>query len=143
MPRPRKGETMCAITGILNFDSDRPVDREVLLGMRDSMIHRGPDDCGVYAEGPLGLAVRRLSIIDLVTGNQPIHNEDGSVWVILNGEIYNFKMLRNDLERRGHKFYTKTDTEVLVHSYEELGPSCVNVLKGMFAFALWDARERI
>src|SRR5436853_1969759 len=133
---------MCAITGILNFDNDRPVDQDMLLRMRDTMIHRGPDDCGVYAEGPIGLAVRRLSIIDLVTGHQPIHNEDRTVWVILNGEIYNFRTLRGDFERRGHRFYTRTDTEVLVHAYEEFGPSCVSVLKGMFAFALWDAREQ-
>jgi asparagine synthase (glutamine-hydrolysing) len=103
---------MCAIAGIFNFDPQRPVDREVLIGMRDSMVHRGPDDHGIFLSGPVGLAARRLSIIDLETGNQPIHNENRTVWVVLNGEIYNFRTLRRDMETRGHRFHTLTDAEV-------------------------------
>jgi asparagine synthase (glutamine-hydrolysing) len=110
--------------------------------MRDSMIHRGPDDSGIHIDGALGLASRRLSIIDFSTGRQPIHNEDRTVWVVLNGEIYNFRELRRDLEARGHGFSTRTDAEVVVHVYEEIGEDCVRLLKGMFAFALWDARRR-
>ncbi|MBI4475065.1 MAG: asparagine synthetase B, partial [Acidobacteria bacterium] len=116
---------MCAITGILNFDRSRPVDTQTLVRMRDSMVHRGPDDQGIFTEGPIGLAARRLSIIDLVTGNQPVHNEDRSVWAILNGEIYNFRSLREDLQKQGHHFHTNSDTEVLVHAYEQHGTECV------------------
>src|SRR5436190_8137731 len=134
---------MCAIAGILNHNGYRPVDRDLLLRMRDSMTHRGPDDCGAYFDGPVGLASRRLSIIDLQTGNQPIHNEDQTVWVVMNGEIYNFQSVRKDLEARGHNFYTNSDTEVLVHAYEEFGQSFLSVIDGMFGFALWDAREQI
>lgn len=107
------------------------------------MFHRGPDDSGAYFSGPVGLAARRLSIIDLETGNQPIHNEDRSIWVVHNGEIYNFEGLRKDLESHGHQFYTHSDTEVLVHSYEEFGLDFLQSLKGMFAFALWDERKQI
>jgi len=106
------------------------------------MIHRGPDDSGIYLSGPVGLASRRLSIIDLQTGNQPIPNEDRTVWVVLNGEIYNFQKLRQDLEALGHRFSTQTDTEVLVHSYEAFGLGFLGTLKGMFAFALWDDRRQ-
>jgi asparagine synthase (glutamine-hydrolysing) len=106
------------------------------------MIHRGPDDSGLYMSGPVGLASRRLSIIDLETGNPPVHNEDRTVWVVLNGEIYNFRSLRQDLETRGHQFHTKGDTEVIVHAYEEFGTDFLCRLKGMFAFALWDERQR-
>ena len=106
------------------------------------MTHRGPDDAGIYLNGPVGLAVRRLAIIDLETGNQPIHNEDRTVWVVFNGEIYNFRRLRKDLESLGHQFTTESDTEVLVHGYEEFGLDFLQRIKGMFAFALWDERNQ-
>lgn len=109
-----------------------------------AMVHRGPDDEGVYigAGASVGLAMRRLSIIDLATGHQPVRNESGSIWLVLNGEIYNYMELRRSLEQRGHTFYTDTDTEVIVHLYEEYGEDCVNRLRGMFAFALWDTRTK-
>jgi asparagine synthase (glutamine-hydrolysing) len=110
-----------------------------LQRMTDAMVHRGPDDAGFFVGDGVGLAMRRLAIIDLATGRQPIANEDGSVQVVLNGEIYNFRELRHDLEARGHTFATHSDTEVIVHLYEEHGASCVERLRGMFAFALWDA----
>ena len=104
--------------------------------------HRGPDDDGFYFEPGIGLGMRRLSIIDLSTGHQPIHNEDRTIWVVFNGEIYNYPALREVLLRLGHQFYTRTDTEVLVHAYEEYGVGFVDHLNGMFAFALWDRRAR-
>jgi asparagine synthase (glutamine-hydrolysing) len=110
--------------------------------MCQTIVHRGPDDEGTYVNGPVGLGMRRLSIIDLAGGQQPIHNEDESVWVVFNGEIYNFLELRRELEGRGHKFYTHTDTEVIVHLYEEMGADCVKKLRGMFAIALYDERKR-
>ena len=106
------------------------------------LAHRGPDDQGFYLGSGAGLGMRRLSIIDLETGHQPVHNEDGSVWAVLNGEIYNFEELRARLARQGHRFYTGTDTEVIVHLYEEHGPRCVHWMRGMFAFAVWDERRR-
>jgi len=132
---------MCGIAGILSLDG-RPVTAEELSSMCAVMVHRGPDDEGAYLGPGVGLAMRRLSIIDLATGHQPVHNEDGSVWVVLNGEIYNYHELRGELERRGHRFYTTTDTEVIVHLYEERGPRCVDKLRGMFAFAVWDEERR-
>jgi asparagine synthase (glutamine-hydrolysing) len=110
--------------------------------MCDVMRHRGPDDEGLYAQGPAALGMRRLSIIDLETGQQPVSNEDGSVWVVLNGEIYNYKELRHELERRGHEFRTTGDTETIVHLYEDYGPDLVDRLRGMFAIAVWDSRAR-
>ena len=110
--------------------------------MCDQIRHRGPDDEGFYTEGPVGLGMRRLSIIDLFGGHQPISNEDGTVWVVFNGEIYNYQELRQDLLSRGHRFHTDSDTETLVHLYEEFGAGFVNRLRGMFAFAMWDGRER-
>ena len=112
--------------------------------MADTIRHRGPDDEGVHAEGPVGLAHRRLSILDLSpNGHQPMPNEDGSVWIAFNGEVYNFQSLREELAAR-HTFRSNTDTEVLIHLYEELGPAMVERLDGMFAFALWDkARRRV
>jgi asparagine synthase (glutamine-hydrolysing) len=109
--------------------------------MCQTIVHRGPDDEGIYAHGPVGLGMRRLSIIDLAGGKQPIHNEDQSVWVVFNGEIYNFPELRRELESRGHRFYTHSDTEVIVHLYEEMGADCVKKLRGMFAIALYDAKR--
>jgi len=110
--------------------------------MCDVITHRGPDDEGYYTDTEVGLGMRRLSIIDLAGGHQPIHNEDKSIWVVFNGEIYNFLELRAELEKRGHRFYTKTDTEVMVHAYEEYGEGFVSQLTGMFAFGLWDSRAR-
>src|SRR2546425_1880736 len=101
--------------------------------MTDTIVHRGPDDEGYYLSGPIGLGFRRLSIIDLSTGRQPISNEDGTVWIVFNGEIYNYQELRRDLLSRGHAFRTQSDTEVIVHLYEELGKGCVEKLRGMFA----------
>jgi asparagine synthase (glutamine-hydrolysing) len=110
--------------------------------MCDAMSHRGPDDAGYYVADRVALGMRRLSIIDVDGGHQPVHNEDRSVWVVFNGEIYNFKQLRRSLERQGHCFYTDTDTEVIVHLYEEYGDSCVEKMRGMFAFAVWDERQK-
>jgi len=111
--------------------------------MLQTMIHRGPDDEGIFADGSAGLGIRRLSIIDLVTGGQPIHNEDGSIWTVTNGEIYNCKTLRADMERRGHTFYTRSDVEVVLHLYEEYGEDFVSRLNGMFGIALWDSTRRM
>ena len=128
---------MCGICGLARVDGGRP-DPAVLDAMRDTLTHRGPDSAGSMVSGPVGLAARRLSIIDLAGGDQPITNEDGSVTVVHNGEIYNHRELRARLERRGHRFATRSDTEVLVHLYEERGPEFVDELRGMFAVALWD-----
>ena len=133
---------MCGIAGVLYADQARPVDGAVLKGMARAIAHRGPDAEGFCMAPGVGLAHRRLSIIDLAGGDQPIGNEDGSVQVILNGEIYNFQELRRQLESRGHRFRTQTDTEVLVHLYEDDGEALVERLRGMFAFALWDSRRR-
>ncbi len=110
--------------------------------MCDAIVHRGPDDEGIYVNGGVALGMRRLSIIDVAGGHQPIHNEDRSVWVVFNGEIYNFPQLRTELQARGHEFYTNSDTEVIVHLYEDLGVDCVQKLRGMFAFALYDERRQ-
>jgi len=118
------------------------IDADSVHRMCQTIVHRGPDDEGVYARGPVGLGMRRLSIIDLSGGKQPIHNEDQSIWVVFNGEIYNFPELRRELEARGHHFYTHSDTEVIVHLYEESGADCVKKLRGMFAIALYDERQR-
>ena len=133
---------MCGITGVVYHDQKTAVEATELKRMCDAMRHRGPDDEGFYVEGNVGLGMRRLSVIDLSTGQQPISNEDGSIWIVFNGEIYNFAQLRTELEGRGHEFSTSTDTEVIVHAYEDYGPRCVEKLNGMFAFAIWDARER-
>ncbi|MEW6352515.1 MAG: asparagine synthase (glutamine-hydrolyzing) [Thermodesulfobacteriota bacterium] len=133
---------MCGICGIFQLDHSAQVDRRLLERMNRTMIHRGPDDEGYLVSGNVGLGMRRLSIIDLSSGRQPISNEDGSVWVVFNGEIYNFQELRDDLEAKGHVFKTRSDTEVLVHLYEELGERCVEPLNGMFGFAIWDAAKR-
>jgi len=133
---------MCGICGKLNFERDRPVDRELLRRMMETIEHRGPDGGGEYIAGPVGLGHRRLSIIDLNTGSQPISNEDGTVWVVYNGEIYNYRELRTELEGLGHRFKSTSDTEVIVHLYEEMGDRCVTRFRGMFAFALWDDRRQ-
>jgi asparagine synthase (glutamine-hydrolysing) len=132
---------MCGIAGILSLDG-RPVAAEDVQSMCDALTHRGPDDEGLFVRPEVGLGMRRLSIIDLHTGQQPISNEDGSVWVVFNGEIYNFQSLREELIRRGHKLATRSDTEVIVHLYEDFGAELVNHLRGMFAFALWDSNKK-
>jgi len=133
---------MCGICGIINFDFDRKVDLAHLQKMSHTIIHRGPDDEGFYVNQNAGFGFRRLSIIDLKMGHQPISNEDETVWIIFNGEIYNFRQLRKDLAARGHRFQTLTDTETIVHLYEEHGNDCVKFLRGMFAFAIWDERKK-
>jgi asparagine synthase (glutamine-hydrolysing) len=132
---------MCGIAGIVSLDQ-RPVALEDLRRMCGAMVHRGPDDEGFYVARTAGLAMRRLSIIDLAGGRQPVPNEDRSVWAVLNGEIYNFQELRRGLQARGHVFSTATDTEVIVHLYEERGPRCVEALRGMFGLAVWDERAQ-
>ncbi|MFB6298261.1 MAG: asparagine synthase (glutamine-hydrolyzing), partial [Salinirussus sp.] len=127
---------MCGIAGV---DADDGVDRDALVRMQRCLEHRGPDDSGVYVDGTTGLAHRRLSIVGVDSGQQPITNEDGSVVVVFNGEIYNFPELRQQLRADGHRFETDTDTEVLVHLYEDHGDALVDRIDGMFAFALWDA----
>lgn len=132
---------MCGIIGIYNFANNKTVEKGILQRMGDVIKHRGPDSDGYYIGPRIGLGIRRLAIIDLQTGDQPIHNEDKTIWLVLNGEIYNFLELRQDLEKK-HKFYTKTDTEVIIHLYEEFGENCVEHLRGMFAFALWDEKKQ-
>jgi len=135
---------MCGIAGKLNKDRNKPVEAGAVRAMCQTIVHRGPDDEGIYTDGPVGLGMRRLSIIDLVGGHQPLSNEDGTVWVVFNGEIYNYRDLRPGLEARGHRFATNSDTEVIVHLYEEYGADFVKHLRGMFAIALWDrARETL
>ena len=133
---------MCGICGKLSFDREARVSPRLLKAMADSIQHRGPDDEGYYTSGPVGFGFRRLSIIDLNTGHQPICNEDASVWIVFNGEIYNYQELRSQLQTKGHVFKTQTDTEVIVHLYEEFGEDCVEKLRGMFAFAIWDDRQQ-
>jgi len=132
---------MCGICGIVRLSEKFDIRRETLQRMNDVIMHRGPDDEGFYMTPAVGLAIRRLSIIDLQGGHQPIQSEDGSVKIVFNGEIYNFQELRKTLEEAGHKFYTHADTEVIVHGYEEYGTDVVHYLRGMFAFALWDVKE--
>ena len=134
---------MCGLAGKLLFDASRPVSRETLMRMADCVAHRGPDAAGFYQDAGVGLAHRRLSIIDLATGDQPLANEDGSVQVVFNGEIYNFAELRLELESHGHRFRTRSDTEVIAHGFEQWGEDCVSRFRGMFAFAVWDRRRRV
>lgn len=146
---------MCGITGIVHWDG-QTIERTILQRMADTLIHRGPDEQGFYLnkeQGTInyrsidsisvGFAHRRLSIIDLSSGQQPLCNEDRTVWIVFNGEIYNFQSLKNELIRLGHHFKTHSDTEVIVHSYEEWGPSCLDRLNGMFAFAIWDEKQQL
>jgi asparagine synthase (glutamine-hydrolysing) len=131
---------VCGIAGVIGRP-DEVVEASLVRRMCQTIVHRGPDDEGIYTKGPAGLGMRRLSIIDLSGGHQPIHNEDSSVWIVFNGEIYNFPELRQELESRGHQFYTHSDTEMIVHLYEEMGSDCVTKLRGMFAIALFDERN--
>lgn len=132
---------MCGIVGIANSNS-QSVNREILERMNRCIEHRGPDDDGFYVNESVGLAMRRLSIIDVAHGRQPMHTQDRSKWIVFNGEIYNFQELRRDLEAEGDRFYTNSDTEVIVHLYERYGADCVRYLRGMFAFAIWDERDK-
>jgi asparagine synthase (glutamine-hydrolysing) len=134
---------MCGICGIFFSDRDRCVKANVLMGMNERIVHRGPDDHGFFVEENVGLAMRRLSVIDVKTGHQPLANEGQDVWIVYNGEIYNHTELRAGLEARGHRYRTRSDTETIVHLYEEYGRDCVKHLRGMFAFAIWDRRKRV
>ena len=133
---------MCGITGIFDTRSDREIDRAVLQRMNDSQLHRGPDEGSLHLAPGVGLGHRRLSIIDIATGQQPLFNEDGSVVVVFNGEIYNFQELIPELQALGHVFRTKSDTEVIVHAWESWGEDCVKRFRGMFAFVLWDRNRQ-
>ncbi|RMD94714.1 MAG: asparagine synthase (glutamine-hydrolyzing) [Calditrichaeota bacterium] len=133
---------MCGICGVTYFDQNYKVLPEMVERMCDVIVHRGPDDSGLYVHRNTGLGMRRLSIIDLVTGHQPIANEDQSIWIVFNGEIYNHLELRKELETRGHKFKTRTDTEAILHAYEEYGVDCPQKLNGMFAFAIFDQKKQ-
>jgi asparagine synthase (glutamine-hydrolysing) len=133
---------MCGIAGIVSAAAGDRIETSTIHRMCQAIVHRGPDDEGIFVKDGTGLGMRRLSIIDLAGGHQPVFNEDRSVWVVFNGEIYNFPELRTELLSRGHRLITHTDTEVIVHLYEELGAECVNKLRGMFAFALYDERRR-
>lgn len=133
---------MCGIFGVLPHNDNYQLDESRILEMSRIIDHRGPDDNGVYCNGHIGLAHYRLSIIDLSGGHQPMSNEDGSLWIVYNGEIYNHLELRRDLERAGHRYRTKSDTETILHAYEEYGHEAVNRLQGMFAFAIWDAGRK-
>ena len=134
---------MCGITGVAFSDPQELIDPDLLRRMTDILRHRGPDSHGFYTAPGIGLGVRRLRIVDLETGDQPIANEDGTVRVICNGEIYNFVELRQQLLAAGHQFRTRSDVEVIVHLYEDYGVDCLGHLRGMFGFALWDARRRV
>src|SRR5437660_7231287 len=133
---------MCGICGQFNFGRNESVQPETIRRMTQTMVHRGPDDDGYYFSGSLGLAFRRLSIIDLAGGHQPMSDAEETVWVTLNGEIYNFKELRAELESRGHSFRTESDTEVIIHGYKEWGIDVLNQLNGMFGLAIWDVKKK-
>ena len=132
---------MCGICGIVTLDPGMSVERDDLLAMRDTMVHRGPDDAGIFIERNVGLGHRRLSIIDLSTGHQPMTNEDGKVVIVFNGELYNYLGLRDQLLAKGHVFTTHSDTEVIIHAYEQYGENCLKHFRGMFVFAIWDSRR--
>jgi asparagine synthase (glutamine-hydrolysing) len=133
---------MCGIAGIVQRNPRESVDPERLRSMRDVLRHRGPDGKGLWVEGPVGLGHRRLAIVDLEGGHQPMASEDGNAWIVFNGEIYNHLALRKTLEAQGHRYRTRSDTETILHLYQEHGESCVELLQGMFAFALWDRKRR-
>src|SRR5438034_9132905 len=132
---------MCGIAGIVNSENGG-VEPATIHRMCQTIVHRGPDDEGIFVKDGAGMGMRRLSIIDLSGGHQPIFNEDKTVWIVFNGEIYNFLELRKELESRGHRFQTHTDTEVIVHLYEDFGSDCVHKLRGMYAFAIYDKPRR-
>src|SRR5882724_11804615 len=132
---------MCGIAGIVHSDRS-DVDQSLVRQMCDAIRHRGPDDDGFYFQGPVGLGMRRLAIIDLKSGKLPIHNADRTAWIVFNGEIYNYRELREKLEKLGHTFYTNSDTEAIIHAYDRYGADCPRHLRGMFAFAIWDERTQ-
>jgi len=132
---------MCGIAGIVDL-AGRPLDPALVRKLCAALGHRGPDDEGYYLNGHVALGQRRLAILDVAGGRQPMSNENGSVWVTFNGEIYNFQELRRDLEKLGFRFATRSDTEVILHAYEAYGSSCVERFRGMFAFALWEQRAQ-
>ncbi len=132
---------MCGITGFVRNDG-KPVDEALLARMNEAIHHRGPDEDGFYVNGSVGMAMRRLAIIDLKGGQQPIHNQDRTAWIVFNGEIYNYLELRERLEKLGHSFYTNSDTEAIVHAYDQWGADCPKYLRGMFAFAIWNERDQ-
>src|SRR5262245_17601579 len=134
---------MCGIHGVFYFDPQRPVEEQLLLRMRHIAAHRGPDDHGTFHSRNVGLAANRLSVVDIPGGHQPMANDDGSVWLVFNGEIYNFAELRAELLQAGHSFRTRSDTETLLPAWEEYGEECVHRLRGMFAFMIWDAHRQI
>lgn len=133
---------MCGIAGVIKFGRDERVNLDTVQRMCRVMAHRGPDDDGFYVSGPVGLGMRRLSIVDLARGHQPISNEDETAWIVFNGEIYNHAELREQLQALGHRYRTNSDTETIIHLYEEYGRHCVRHLRGMFAFAIWDAKKQ-
>ena len=133
---------MCGIVGIVRFNPEESADEARLKRMRDVLRHRGPDGEGLWVDGPVGLGHRRLAIVDVAAGHQPMANEDESIWITYNGEIYNHADLRPALEAKGHRYRTRSDTETILHLYEEAGDACVEGLQGMFAFALWDRTRR-
>ena len=133
---------MCGICGQFNFGNQAPVRRADIEAMTRSIVHRGPDDEGYFVAGPLGFGFRRLSIIDLAGGHQPMSDQEESVWVIFNGEIYNFPELKRELQSHGHVFRTNSDTEVIIHGYKQWGDEVLNRLNGMFGLAIWDVRQR-
>lgn len=133
---------MCGIVGKYSLNEPRPISLDLIKQMISALHHRGPDESGIYLDDQVGLGHARLSIIDLAGGSQPIHNEDQTLWIIYNGEIFNYVELRKDLIKKRHRFYTKTDTEVILHLFEEKGPGCLNDLNGQFAFAIWDSTKK-
>src|SRR5262249_10658899 len=148
-PTSRSGEClrrlfMCGIAGFVESTPSFSEENGTALvhAMCEVIRHRGPDDEGLFVEPGVAMGMRRLSIIDLATGHQPIHNEDRAVWIVFNGEIYNYQQLRQQLEAAGHVFYTNTDTETIVHAYEQWGTDAIVRLRGMFAVAIWDTRTR-
>ncbi|MGH2480500.1 MAG: asparagine synthase (glutamine-hydrolyzing), partial [Ktedonobacteraceae bacterium] len=135
---------MCGICGVYNAQSGQPAAARLIEHMMDVLVHRGPDDQGLYLERELGLGFQRLSIIDLTGGKQPVTNETGTIQLVFNGEIWNYRELQRELRTRGHLLRTQADAEVIVHAYEEDGPACIARLHGMFALALWDgSRKRL
>jgi asparagine synthase (glutamine-hydrolysing) len=133
---------MCGIAGLVDMEGVGAEDQGLVLGMRDTLVHRGPDDAGIFVDSHAVLGHRRLSIVDLAGGAQPLANEDRSIWIVYNGEIYNHADLRRQLEPLGHRYRTRSDTETIVHAYEAWGEDCVTRFRGMFAFALWDGGAR-
>src|SRR5215472_4416731 len=132
---------MCGICGQYNFTTSEPVDRRGIEAMTGTLVHRGPDEEGYFFDGPLGLGFRRLSIIDLAGGHQPMSDGQETVWVIFNGEIYNYRELRAELQSKGHQFRTNSDTEVIIHGYKAWGIEVLNRLNGMFGLAIWDVHN--